>query len=73
MDKDTIITLIAGEVTAITAGIISFGKGQLISILLFGTALDYTFLCVKTLALGALGGFGSLIAKALWEKITLKK
>lgn len=70
--NEIITSIIGGEVTALGVGLYSVGKSKLIGIILYGTFIDFSILCVKTLILATIGGFGGLFAKAVWESFKKK-
>ena len=67
---DYIVAIATGGATAGGVGIVSMGYVEIATILTVGTALDFGILCVKTLILAMIGGFGGLVAKFLWNKLT---
>ena len=70
--NDILTSILGGEVTAISVGLYSMGKSKLIGIILYGSFIDFSILCVKTLILATIGGFGGLFAKAVWESFKKK-
>lgn len=66
--NEILTSILGGEVTALGVGLYSMGKSKLIGIILYGSFFDFSILCVKTLILAIIGGFGGLFAKSLWNK-----
>lgn len=67
--NDILISIFGGEITALGIGLYSLGKSKLVAIILYGSFIDFSVLCVKTGILAVIGGFGGLFAKEIWERI----
>ena len=70
---DYFISIITGCITATSVGLYSVGSHKIVIILMHGTFIDFGLLCLKTVVLATLGGFGGLFAKAIWEKLNKKE